>query len=264
MIGGLLGSVARASVQTSLGLTRAGVSTSSRLARGVLSAPLAVTRAAANVVGAPPRQVWSALGRAQIEVRGLNGPQAPVVVAAVQGAVDTLPGVAWARVDVSMRRLAVRFDPARVTVEAVIGAVDQAEDAAGVGRERYPHEEPGSPGDPGPVRQEALSLAADVAGLSAAVVGRFVRLPALPGGAAAAVVLVDYQPRLRRALEQRLGAAGTDLALAASTAAVHGLTQGVPALVVDTGQRAQSYLAARARRDCFSDRETTCAALGAR
>ncbi len=256
MIGGLLGSVARASVQTSVGLTRAGVSTSSRLARGVLSAPLAVTRAAASVVGAPPRQVWSAQGRAQIEVRGLTGPQAPAVVAAVQDAVDTLPGVAWARVDVRMRRLVVRFDPARVAVEALIGAVEQAEDAAGVGRERYSHEEPGSPGDPGPVRQEALSLGADVAGLSAAVVGRFVRLPALPGGAAAAVVLVDYQPRLRRMLEQRLGAAGTDLALAASTAAVHGLTQGVPSLLVDTGQRAQSYLAARARRDCFTDRET--------
>ncbi len=265
MIGGLLGSVVRASAATSLiaaraGLassmlvTRAGAAASAQAARTVLAPPVAAARSMVNGLGGSPRQVWSVPGRAQLQVRGLTGLAGAAVAAAVRESAAAVDGVVWARVDMVTGRLVVRFDAARVTVAGLVAAVERAEERAAAG-ERFSHEDAGWPGDPGPVRQEAMSLAAAAAGLVAAAAGRVVRLPALPGGAAAGVAILDYQPRLRRVLESRLGPAGADLALAVSTAAVQGLSQGVPSLLVDTGQRAQSYLAARARRDCFTDLE---------
>lgn len=259
-VGGLGPRLVGSSARTSWALTRATGSVAAQAARGAaavaVAGPAAVVRAVTAVVGMESqRRVWAVDGRAQLEVWGLAGPASALVVAGVQDALTGLGGVAWARVDVVTRRAVVRFDPARLSVAELVGAVAAAETAAGVSHAGYP---PGSsefPGDDRQVTLQAWALAADVAGLSAAVAGRLVRFPSLPGSAAAAVVLVDNQPRLRRLLEGRLGPASTDLALAVSTAAVHGLTQGVPSLLFDTGQRTQAVLAARARRDAFTAAE---------
>jgi len=258
-VGGLGPSLVRSSARSSWGLTRTVASVTTQGARGAVGAavagPAAVARAATALLGAESqRRVWSVDGRAQLEVWGLDGAAAPAVTAGVQGALTELDGVSWARVDVVTRRAVVRFDPGRLAVPKLVEAVAAAEAAAGATCGYHP-DEVVFPGDGEPVTMQAWALAADVVGLSAAVAGRLVRLPSLPGSAAAAVVLVDNQPRLRRLLETRLGPATTDLALAVSTAAVHGLTQGAPSLLVDTGQRAQAVLAARARRDGFSARE---------
>jgi cation-transporting ATPase I len=252
VIGGVLGPLARLPVQAAAGFSRAGASAPSRVTRAVVARPAAALRSVAAAMVGPERQVWSTDGRAQIEVRGLDGSARSFVVRSVEDAVDALAGVAWARVDAVTRRLVVRFDPGRLSLAQLTSAVEAAEGAAGVEDLRYSPEDAGSPGDPRPLRLEALSVAVHAAGLSAAVAGRLLPWPALPGATGAAVVLLDYQPRFRRALEHRLGPAGTDLALAVATAAVQGLTQGVPSLAVDTAQRTQSWLAARARRDAFT------------
>ncbi len=256
-VGGLGPRLVGSSARTSWALTRATGSVAAQAARGAASvavaSPAAVLRAAAALVGMESqRRVWAVDGRAQLEVWGLAGPASMPVAARVQGALTGLGGVAWARVDVVTRRAVVRFDPARLGVAELVASVAAAETASGVSHAGYPPDSREFPGDGGPVTLQAWALAADVVGLSAAVAGRLGRFPSLPGSAAAAVVLVDNQPRLRRLLERRLGPARTDLALAVSTAAVHGLTQGVPSLLFDTGQRTQAVLAARARRDAFS------------
>jgi len=255
---GLMAALSPSAVlRTSLVAARAGTSASERVVRGVAGVSSDIARSAASLIDAglpSQRRVWAAAGRAQVEVRGLDGPLGPAVVRAVEQAVAALDGVSWARVDVVTRRLVVRFDPRGLKVEEVLGAVAAAERAAGA-QERYSPDEPSHPGDGAPVALQAIALGASVAGLAAAVAGMMGRLPALPGATVAAVVLVDNQPRLRRLLEGRLGPDGTDLALAASTAAVQGLTHGVASLVVDTGQRAQALLAVQARRSAFSARE---------
>ena len=263
-VGGLGPLLVRTSARTSWGLTRAAGSAGSRAARGaagtVLAGSASVVRAATGLLAPPSRRrVWSAGGRAQLEVWGLDGPQCPAVVAGVQQSLAGLDGVSWARVDAVTRRAVVRFDPARVATGQLADAVAAAERAAGVDCPGYRREGESFPGDTEPVRLQGWALAADAAGLSAAVAGRLAGLPSLPGSAAAAVVLVDNQPRLRVLLESRLGPAATDLALAASTAAVQGLTQGVPSLLVDTAQRTQAVLAARARLDGFTRREAELA-----
>ncbi len=247
-------------------LAAAGVTSSVRLAGLTGRAAAAPTRAAvaaAQSVRSTPtarhargRQVWAVRGRAQVEVRGLlGGPAGTELAQAVEAAVDELPGMAWARVDRVTGKLVARFDANRVGVEDIVDAVQAAEQAAGVGDRRRADHVDLDPGATRPVHMEALALAADLAGLSAAALGLLARLPALPGGAAAAVVLVDNQPRLRELLERRLGPSETDLALAVSSAAVHGLTHGVVSLAVDTALRGQALAAARARLSAFTARE---------
>ena len=264
-VGGFGPMLVRTSARSSWSLTRAAGSAGSRAVRGAASAglagPAAVTRAATALLAPDPkRRLWSAGGRAQLEVWGLDGPECPAVVAGVQQALAGLDGVSWARVDAVTRRAVVRFDPARVATGQLAEAVAAAEHAAGVACPGYRHDEPSFPGDTEPLRLQAWALAADAAGLSAALAGRLAGLPLLPGSASAAVVLVDNQPRVRELLESRLGTAATDLALAVSTAGVQALTQGVPSLLVDTAQRTQAVLAAQARRDGFTRREAELAA----
>ena len=245
---GLVGASARASWDLAGGT----VSAVARAGRAMAAAPAAVVREATALLDREPaRRVWSAEGRAHLEVWGLEDPVAPAVATGVQDTLKALSGVSWTRVDVVTRRAVVRFDPAQLTIEDLLAAVESGERAAGVTDRGYPHDDPSSPADAAPVAAQAWALAADLAGLSTAVAGRVARLPSLPGSAAAAVVLVDNQPRLRRLVEMRLGPSATDLVMALSNAVAWGLTQGAPSLVVDSAQRARGLLAARARRAAF-------------
>jgi cation-transporting P-type ATPase I len=226
------------------------------VARTAMPPVAALVRNATTRIEAPsPRRTWLADGRAQIEVLGLTGDAASLLATSVEDLLKTLPGVVWARVDVVTRRAVVRFDAAELTAADLIDAVERAEKACDVDAAHARPEAPGFAGDSAPVTVEAWALAADLVGLSAAVAGRLVRFPALPGGVAAAAVLVDNQPRLRRLLESRLGTPVTDLVLAVSNATALGLTQGSASLAVDAGQRAQAVVAARARRAAAQARE---------
>ena len=262
MLPGLDLALVGGSWRASRGLTRVLTATPARAVATGAAASAAAIRSATAVLTPETRdsrRVWSARGRAQVEVRGLAGPDCAAVVAEVETALAALGGVSWARVDAVTRRVTVRHHPDQLAVADLTATVAAAETAAGAGAERYPAADPSFPGDPQPVVQQALGLAADVVGLTAAVSGQLLRLPRLPGGTPAAVALVDTQPRLRQLLESRLGPAGTDLTLAVSNAAVQGLSQGVPSLLVDTGQRAQALLAARARRAAYAAGEADLA-----
>ena len=226
------------------------------VARTAITPVAALARTVAARIEAPfPRRTWVADGRAQIEVFGLTGDAASLLATSVEDLLKTLPGVVWARVDVVTRRAVVRFDAAQLTAADLVDAVERAEKAFGAHAAHPRPDAPAFPADSGAVAAEAWALAADLVGLSAALAGRLARLPALPGGVAAAAVLVDNQPRLRRLLESRLGTPVTDLVLAVSNATALGLTQGTASLAVDAGQRAQAVAAARARRAAAHARE---------
>ncbi|OBK90268.1 haloacid dehalogenase [Mycolicibacter sinensis] len=98
----------------------------------------------------------------------------------------------------------------------------------------------------------ALTVGANVAGLGLATVGRLLRLPVLPLGLEAGVIVVDYQPRLRRLLEDSLGKQATDALLSLAGAGVHTLNQAPTALAVDLSMEAmragEELAAARAWR----------------
>ncbi|MDT5189910.1 MAG: cation-transporting P-type ATPase, partial [Mycobacterium sp.] len=74
--------------------------------------------------------------------------------------------------------------------------------------------------------------AANAVGLATTVVGRAMMWPKFPP-LAAVVTLVDYQPRLRRLVEERLGAVAADTALALATSVGYTLAQAPTSLAVD-------------------------------
>ncbi|RAV01938.1 hypothetical protein DQP56_06245, partial [Mycolicibacter senuensis] len=101
----------------------------------------------------------------------------------------------------------------------------------------------------------ALSLGAHVAGLGMATVGRLLRLPVLPLGLEAGVVVVDYQPRLRRLLEDNIGKQATDALLSMAGAGVHTLNQAPTALAVDLSMEAMRAGEERAAERAWRRRE---------
>ena len=107
-----------------------------------------------------------------------------------------------------------------------------------------------------------IALAATCAGLCAALAGRAVPWARLPAGAAAPVMVVDYQPRLRRLLESRLGANVTDTALAVASAGVYTATQAWTSLAVDLMLQLFKAAESRAEQRSWAQHEPALAEHG--
>ncbi|MGC2675698.1 MAG: cation-translocating P-type ATPase, partial [Mycobacterium sp.] len=152
--------------------------------------------------------------------------------AMVEEPVRNIAGVANAHVEGSLGRLVVELedlgdnaDDDRVLDEVrdVVSAV--ADDLAAAGTEPAIRTAPfADPGNPLAILVPLTAAAFDAVAIGAAVTGWVVRLPAAPRTTRAAAALLNNQPRMVAVLESRLGRVGTDLALAASTAAANGLT----------------------------------------
>ncbi|WP_063756158.1 cation-translocating P-type ATPase [Streptomyces sp. NRRL B-24720] len=100
-------------------------------------------------------------------------------------------------------------------------------------------------------RTHALALVCDMAGLATAVTGRVLRLRSSPPLITAAVTTVREHPRIRAALEQRLGDRTADLVIAATYAAAHGFGQSPTALCLDALLRSGQLVEAAARAAHF-------------
>ncbi len=92
------------------------------------------------------------------------------------------------------------------------------------------------------------AAALDLVAMGAAVTGWVTRLPAAPQTTRAAAALINHQPRMVSIL-------GTDIALAATTAAAHGLTQSFGTPLLDLTQRTLQISEAAAHRRVWRDRE---------
>ncbi|HET9874161.1 MAG TPA: HAD-IC family P-type ATPase, partial [Mycobacterium sp.] len=190
------------------------------------------------------RRCWRSDDHAWIEVRGLDGPGGAELATTVVSTARALPGVKSARLNHPLSRLVVDLDSAGAdppSLRDLCSAVTDAEDrcrhrtvsAVDGDRPAGAVKSASVPGDGLAVALRALTVGANAAGLGAAVVGRMLRLPGLPLGLEATVVAVDYQPRLRRLLEDRIGKPATDTVLSLATAAVHTLNQAPTSLAVD-------------------------------
>src|SRR5205823_968447 len=85
-------------------------------------------------------------------------------------------------------------------------------------------------------------------GVSAAVVGRVLRWPHLFYGVEAVVVAVDYQPRLRRLLEDSIGHSATDTVLSLAMVVAHVLEMSPASLSVDLAMEILQAAESRANR----------------
>jgi cation-transporting ATPase I len=186
--------------------------------------------------------------------------------AAVEDAVRNIPGVVAAHVEGALGRLVVEhesytdsdriWDTVRETVAARLGAEAGPARPGSVGR-TAPFADPG---DPLALLLPLTAAAMDVVAIGAAVAGWLGRLPVAPRTARAAAAVINNQPRLVSLLESRLGRVGTDIALSASTAVAHGLSQSVTTPLLDLAQRGLQISEAAAHRHTWREREPELAA----
>ncbi len=220
-----------AGVRSAAAVTAAGVDLATSPVRTMPAGRVieAITEAASELLGGKPaRRRWRGDGRCWIEVRGLSEHEPDDVGSAVLAALRAHRGVISAALNYPLSRVIVEVDETASVDELceVVTAAENRQPDSG----RSPVDLP----DDGIVLTGSMvSAAVDTVGLCVALAGRVIGLRRLPAGINAVVALVDYQPRLRRAVEERLGANAADTAIALATAAGYTVTQMPAALGVD-------------------------------
>ena len=183
------------------------------------------------------RHSWRGRGRAWIEVRGLDGPDGAELGRFVVDAVRARPGVKSVSVNRPLSRIVVGLSNDQISVRDLCRDVDKAEkrwrESGSVDTRRHDTRPKPLPGDGLLLATNALGVGATAVGVSAAVVGRVLRWPHLFDGVEALVVAVDYQPRLRRLLEDNIGHSATDAVLSVSMVVAHVLELSPASLAVD-------------------------------
>ncbi|MBV9353602.1 MAG: cation-translocating P-type ATPase, partial [Mycobacterium sp.] len=184
------------------------------------------------------RHSWRGNGRAWIEVRGLSGRNGAELGREVLQAVRLQPGVTSAALNRPLSRVVIGIDDAGASLGDLCRAVENAEKRAPGDRKRSHGGRPGArsaslPGDGLLLAARAATVGANAAGLGAAVVARALRWPPLPNAVIAAVVAANYQPRLRRLLEDRVGTHAADTVLELAMAVAETVTLSVGSLAVD-------------------------------
>ncbi|HZT67560.1 MAG TPA: HAD-IC family P-type ATPase [Acidimicrobiales bacterium] len=207
------------------------------LFRPLVDLPSAIARRAASLTGPPARRgrrVWYRHERAHLEVRGVDREGGEPFAEALEKAVSEIRGVDWAQVNPVLSRLIVAFDGDEVDLEDVLAVVEGVEEASGLAEETFSADVAAHPGDPAPLRQTALAIAANTVGLGLGLAAGALRLPRLPVEAASAAGILEFFPPLRAVLE---GNPVADTAVIGVNAVLQGLGQGPLGLLVDTAHR---------------------------
>lgn len=194
------------------------------------------------------RRCWRGGDRAWIEVRGLDRTADADFARRVLEAVEAHPGVASASLNHPLSRVVVEFGSADTSLRELCRIVEHAERFWAPTEFVEPTVRPTSlPGDGAVLATRAATLAASAAGLGIAMTGRALRWPRAPLGVLAGVVAVDYQPWLRRVVEDRIGRPATDTVIALAVTAAETATLSRASLSV--GVLLQSLKAAESRAE---------------
>lgn len=190
------------------------------------------------------RRCWRGETRAWIEVRGLDAAEPGELGVAVLDAVLAHPGVSSASLNHPLSRVVVTLGDGDVSLRDLCRVIDGAEKQC---RATKKASATALPGDGVVAATRAVTLAANAAGLGVALAGRALRWPRLPIGVQAPIVALDYQPWLRRLLEDRIGGPATDTVLTLAMAAAETVTLAPASLSV--GLLMQSLKAAECRAE---------------
>jgi cation-transporting ATPase I len=209
------------------------------------------------------RHSWRGKGRAWIEVRGLDGPDGAELGRVVVDAVRARPGVRSVSLNRPLSRIVVTLNGDQISLRELCRDVDEAEKcwrATGtVNKPRGDTRPKPLPGDGLLLATNALGVGATAVGVSAAVAGRLLRWPRLFDGVEAAVVAVDYQPRLRRLLEDRIGPSATNAVLSVAMTTAHVLELSPASLAVDLAMETLKAAEYRAEAQAWRRHEPTLA-----
>jgi len=202
------------------------------------------------------RHSWRGRGRAWVEVRGLDGPRGDELGSVIVDAVLARPGVTSASINRPLSRVVVSLYGDQTSLRELCRVVDEAEKRGKLSRstENVTRPKP-LPGDGLLLATKAVGVGATAAGVGVAVAGRVLRWPALNYGFEAAVVAVDYQPRVRRLLEDSIGHSATDTLLSLAMTAAHVIELSPASLAVDLMMETLKAAEMRAEAQAWSRHE---------
>ena len=252
-------------IQATSALATASLNTAAAVATTVGTAAVSAAEVGFNIAAIPLREgaralsgdlshetlsrsCWRGESRAWIEVRGLGSAGDGELGRVVLNALRSHPGVTSASLNYPLSRVVVSISGQDTSLRDLCRIVDSAEQRCRRKKDIKAATPPTSlPGDGVVLATRAVAVATNVAGLGIALAGRALRWPRLPISVLAGVVAVDYQPWLRRLLEDRIGGPRTDTLMTLATAAAETVTQSPGSLSV--GLLMQSLKAAECRAE---------------
>jgi cation-transporting ATPase I len=190
------------------------------------------------------RRCWRGEDRAWIEVRGLHDAADGELGRIVLDAVLAHPGVTSASLHHPLSRVVVEIGDQDTSLSELCRVVDDAEKSHQPSKspEAPTTAAPSLPGDGVVLATRALTVAAGAAGLGVAFTGRMLAWGRLPNPIVASVTFFDYQPLLRRRLDDLIGAPAADTVMTLVTIASQTLGQSPTSLSI--GLALQSLKAA--------------------
>ncbi|OHV03555.1 haloacid dehalogenase [Mycobacterium talmoniae] len=197
------------------------------------------------------RRCWRGDSRAWIEVRGLSGPDGAergrVVIEALAGRA----GVTSVSLNRPLSRVVVELDGDHALSElcAVVADAEKQVTGSTAAHTRS------LPGDGLLLATRGALVGVNAVGVAVAVVGRTLRLPAAPVAVDAVAALANYQPWVRRLLEDRIGAGATDTVLSLVSATAHIATLSPFTLSVDLATHGLKAAEVRAAAQAWSRHE---------
>ncbi len=202
------------------------------------------------------RRANVANGRAHVELRALDSAQCRRFAERLGDALTLLEGAGRATVNEPLGRAIVELDADVCDLARLLKVVDRVEHELGLDTLPFSSARPEHPGDLEPLVRCLIELGGDVTGIGLAMVGRLARLPTLPIEVDALALLALFDaPRLREAVEERIGRQTTSFLLTLSNAMTQGMAQSVLGPVVDAAYHGIVLAERVARRSAWVERE---------
>ncbi|HMJ11419.1 MAG TPA: HAD-IC family P-type ATPase [Polyangiaceae bacterium] len=218
-----------------------------------------------SLFGPRTRRAWMSKNRAHVEYRDLASEELPGFRSQVERAFGALASLRWVEVNPHTRRVVVCFEDHAYSLETLIHAVEQAERASALDRAGFFEEGAEHPADVEPGQRLLVELFGDVAGLMLGTTLRFspFRASSIGTSSAALIAILRASPKLRRGLDERLGARRADLAMALISSFSQGFAQRPLASLVDVAHSSALLREIQARRRVWQAREAELCAKAA-
>lgn len=225
-----------------------------------------VLGAAMKLFGPRTRRASLRGQRAHIEYKHFEGDELEAFKRQVERCFAGLPGVHWVEVNPHMRRVVVCIDEGSHELEDLEYCVAEAERAAGLSDAEFRDSPREHPADIEAGQRLLVELFGDMAGMALGTTLRFspLRASSLGASTAALLAIVRVSPRLRRGLDERLGAHRADLIMALVGSFSQALAQRPLSALVDAAHSTARLREVSARRRVWFDREPELCAEQAR
>ncbi|RQX13709.1 haloacid dehalogenase, partial [Micromonospora chalcea] len=191
----------------------------------------------ARLTGLTSRRVWSQDGRHHIEVHGVCQDGGDRLARQVEAALESMPGVTWARVNAPSGRVVVATGEPAPKLRDLIATVARVEQTCPY--EPDPEIEPPQPPEDGPRTARTFgALLSDVLGLGISAATRVLPLTPVPAEVAGLLGAVDLHPKLHALAGLGIRAdPRAEVLFPLAEAVVQGLTGGWAGIVLDGAQR---------------------------